>query len=68
MRDLEDIDDIDRTIIQRVIEGRTNRNIAREVGLAEGTVKWRLHRLYRRLGVSSRVQFVTEINRRRNGA
>lgn len=65
MSEYGDADEVDRRITDLVLEGRSNRAIARDVGLPEGTVKWRLHRLYRRLDVQTRVQFVNEIRRRR---
>lgn len=65
MSEIEGADEVDRRITELVLEGLSNRSIARHVGLPEGTVKWRLHRLYRRLDVQTRVQFVNEIRRRR---
>jgi two-component system nitrate/nitrite response regulator NarP len=44
----------ERAIIREVREGRRNREIAAELGLSEPTVKIYLHRLYQKLGVSSR--------------
>jgi len=35
-------------------EGLTNREIARRLRLAEGTVKVHLHHIYRKLGISNR--------------
>lgn len=43
------------------MQGESNKAIAAALGLAEGTVKWRLHRLYERLGVQSRAQFVLKL-------
>jgi two-component system nitrate/nitrite response regulator NarP len=37
-------------------QGFRNRQIATELGIAEGTVKVSLHRVYEKLGVSSRVE------------
>ena len=50
-------DPVDRAIARMVIEGASNKAIATETGLPEGTVKWRVHRLYERLGVGSRTSF-----------
>ena len=50
-------DPLDRSIAQMVLEGAPNKAIARALDIPEGTVKWRLHRLYERLGVSSRMSF-----------
>lgn len=51
-------DAVDRLIARLVVEGLPNKAIAARVGLPEGTVKWRLHRMYRRAGVESRTRFV----------
>jgi DNA-binding NarL/FixJ family response regulator len=56
-------DELDRTITRMVLAGQTNKAIARAAGIPEGTVKWRLHRMYRRLGVSSRVAFALALRR-----
>jgi DNA-binding NarL/FixJ family response regulator len=39
-----------------VVRGMSNKGIARELGIAEGTVKIHLHHVYRKLGISSRAQ------------
>lgn len=57
-------DDVDLAIARLVIEGLPNKAIAARVGLPEGTVKWRLHRMYRQLGVQSRSRFVLELRER----
>ncbi len=54
-------DDVDRRIAHMVIEGAPNKVIASATGLALGTVKWRLHRMYRRLGVHSRTTFAMSV-------
>lgn len=41
-----------------VIEGRSSKYIARELGLAESTVKNHLSSLYRKLGISGRLELV----------
>ncbi|MDQ1711056.1 MAG: Bacterial regulatory protein luxR family [Frankiaceae bacterium] len=51
-------DDTDRRIVSLVVAGEDNRAIARALGMPLGTVKWRIHRLYRRAEVTSRTQFV----------
>ncbi|MFL5070279.1 MAG: response regulator transcription factor [Xanthobacteraceae bacterium] len=38
-----------------VVQGFSNREIAQRLGIAEGTVKFQLHRIYERLGVRNRV-------------
>lgn len=48
---------MDRAIARMVMEGAPNKVIASRTGMPEGTVKWRLHRMYDRLGVASRTAF-----------
>ena len=43
-------------ILPFLIAGRSNREIAEELGLSESTVKAHLSSLYKKLGVSSRTQ------------
>lgn len=47
-----------REVLSLVVEGQTNKEIARALGLAEITVKVRLTAVYRKLGVKNRVQAV----------
>ncbi|HYP23527.1 MAG TPA: helix-turn-helix transcriptional regulator [Actinomycetota bacterium] len=51
-------DETDETIARLVVEGLPNKAIAARLGIPEGTVKWRLHRMYGRAGVQSRTRFV----------
>ena len=46
-------------VLELLHEGLTNKEIANRLGLAEVTVKARLTRLYRRFGVSTRLQLLT---------
>lgn len=57
-------DELDKSIARLVVDGLPNKAIAARVKLPEGTVKWRLHRMYRRLGVPSRSRFVLELRDR----
>ncbi len=59
--DLESLDGVDRDLARLVVAGESNRSIARTLHLAEGTVKWRLHRLYRRVGAANRTQFALRV-------
>ncbi len=61
-------DDTDREIARMLIAGEPNKVIARSTGLALGTVKWRLHRMYTRLGVHSRTAFAISVQGLLNGA
>ena len=44
----------EREIVERVAQGSRNREIANEFGITEGTVKVHLHRIFRKLDISSR--------------
>jgi DNA-binding NarL/FixJ family response regulator len=48
----------DREILAMVIEGLTNKEIGRRLGLREVTIKTHLRGLYRRIGASNRAQAV----------
>ena len=58
---LGDLDRIDREIVRLLLAGEPNKVIARRLDIPLGTVKWRLHRLYARVGVTSRVQFAMKV-------
>lgn len=55
------VDDVDRRIAHMVIGGAPNKVIASRTDLPLGTVKWRLHRMYTRLGVNSRTAFAMRV-------
>ncbi len=61
---LGDLDEIDRGLLAMLVAGHPNRAIGRSLHLPEGTVKWRLHRLYRRAGVTSRLQLALLLQRK----
>jgi two-component system nitrate/nitrite response regulator NarL len=44
----------ERQIIEVLSDGATNKEIGRQLNLAEGTVKVHLHRIYRKLGIANR--------------
>ncbi len=43
-------------VVRHVAQGRRNKEIARELGISEGTVKMHLHNLYEKFSVSSRTE------------
>ena len=43
-------------LLRRVADGHTNRQIARDLGLSEGTVRKHLEHIYARLEVGSRTE------------
>ena len=48
-------------LLERVAVGATNRQIARELGLSEGTVRKHLDNIYARLGVGSRTEALARV-------
>jgi DNA-binding NarL/FixJ family response regulator len=54
----------DKTILQLLNEGLSNKEIGSRLGIAEVTVKSRFGRLYRRFGVTTRLQLLTAAMRK----
>lgn len=46
----------EREIVLLVAEGHSNKRVAADLDIAEGTVKLHLHKAYKKLGVTNRVQ------------
>jgi DNA-binding CsgD family transcriptional regulator len=55
------LSEVERSIALLVSEGLTNRQIARRVGLSPHTVNYHLRGMFRKLGVSSRVELARHI-------
>ena len=53
---LSDLTERERDVAIRVVEGLSNKKVASALGISESTVKLHLHRVYRKLDVSNRVQ------------
>ncbi len=53
---LEELSPREREILRCIVSGASNKEIARELGIAETTVKIHVQHLLRKLGVASRVQ------------
>ena len=58
---------VERTVMGHVAEGLTNRQIATAMGLSPKTVANHLYRIYRRLGVSSRIEALQAVEQRGGG-
>jgi DNA-binding NarL/FixJ family response regulator len=54
-------------VVRQVAIGRRNKEIARDLGISEGTVKMHLHNLYEKLGVGSRTELAILARDRRIG-
>ena len=50
----------ERQIVDLLMQGMTNRQIAHALGIAEGTVKKHMHHVFAKLGVHSRVLLIVE--------
>lgn len=50
----------EREIVDLLMQGMTNRQIAHALGIAEGTVKKHLHHVFGKLGVRSRALLMVE--------
>lgn len=48
------------TVLQGILQGKSNKVIARDLGIAEGTVKAHLSAIYEVLGVGSRLQAMSK--------
>jgi ATP/maltotriose-dependent transcriptional regulator MalT len=53
------LSDRELAVLKLVAQGRTNREVAKELFVAEGTVKAHLASIYRKLGVHSRAEAVS---------
>jgi DNA-binding NarL/FixJ family response regulator len=53
----------EREIVQRVVEGSRNKEIARQMQISEGTVKMHLHNIYAKLNVGSRTELAVLANK-----
>jgi len=49
---------------RRMAEGLGNKAIARELNVAEGTIKLHLHSIYRKLGIKSRFALAGLLNKK----
>jgi DNA-binding CsgD family transcriptional regulator len=51
-----ELSETERRIVELVVAGRRNREVATELSLSPNTVAWNLSKIYRKLGVSSRTE------------
>ncbi len=52
---IDNLDAEDLLMIKYVVEGKSNKSIATEIGYSEGTIKNRLTKIYDKLGINDRV-------------
>lgn len=48
----------EQRVLQQITKGKSNKDIAAVMQISEGTVKWHLHNLYRKMHVNSRAQAI----------
>lgn len=48
----------EQRVLAHITQGKTNKAIAQVMQISEGTVKWHLHNLYRKMQVTSRAQAI----------
>jgi DNA-binding CsgD family transcriptional regulator len=57
----EHLSETERQIVELVIAGRRNREVASELSLSPNTVAWNLSKVYRKLGVNSRTELAAHM-------
>jgi DNA-binding NarL/FixJ family response regulator len=56
-----ELSETERRIVELVVAGRRNREVAVELSLSPNTVVWNLSKVYRKLGVTSRTELAARI-------
>ena len=56
------LSETERQIVELVVAGRRNREVAAELSLSPNTVAWNLSKVYRKLGVSYRTELAAHFN------
>jgi DNA-binding CsgD family transcriptional regulator len=56
-----ELSETERQIVELVVAGRRNREVAAELSLSPNTVAWNLSKIYRKLGVSSRTELAAHM-------
>ena len=56
-----ELSETERRIVELVVAGRRNREVADELSLSPNTVAWNLSKIYRKLGVSSRTELAARV-------
>jgi DNA-binding CsgD family transcriptional regulator len=57
----EELSETERRIVELVVAGRRNREVAAELSLSSNTVAWNLSKIYRKLGVRSRTELAARM-------
>jgi DNA-binding NarL/FixJ family response regulator len=56
-----ELSETEQQIVELVVAGRKNREVAAELSLSPNTVAWNLSKIYRKLGVRSRTELAAQI-------
>jgi DNA-binding CsgD family transcriptional regulator len=56
-----ELSETERRIVELVVAGRRNREVADELSLSPNTVSWNLSKVYRKLGVTSRTELAARV-------
>jgi len=57
----EELSETELRIVELVVAGRRNREVAAKLSLSPNTVAWNLSKIYRKLGVSSRTELAAHV-------
>ncbi len=57
----DQLSETERQIVELVVAGRRNRDVAADLNLSPNTVAWNLSKIYRKLGVSSRTELAARV-------
>jgi DNA-binding NarL/FixJ family response regulator len=57
-----ELSETERQIVELVVAGRKNREVAEELSLSPNTVAWNLSKIYRKVGVRSRTELAAQIS------
>jgi DNA-binding CsgD family transcriptional regulator len=60
-RKMQGLTQREQQVVAVLLEGRSNREIARRLGITEGTVKIHLHNVFQKTGVIRRVALITKV-------
>jgi DNA-binding CsgD family transcriptional regulator len=60
---LENLTQTERAVVDLVVYGRTNREVADQLHRSDKTVEWTLTNVYRKLGVRSRTELTAKLAR-----
>jgi len=57
----DELSETERQIVQLVVAGHRNREVAAALSLSPNTVAWNLSKIYRKLGVTSRTELASRL-------